>query len=433
MTSRIENDLLTRTGPDQPAGALLRRYWQPIALARELTDKPLAVRVMGEDLVLFRDEAGRLGLMGLLCPHRCADLSYGRIEDGGLRCLYHGWLFDVNGRCLEQPAEPAESAYKHEVTNPSYPCHEAAGVIFAYMGPGEAPLFPNFHFLSAPEAHVDQTKVFHACNYLQANEGNIDPAHLSFLHSFHQPQAERSQSAQSLQTILIKKTKPRIEIERTRYGIRIFALRDADEGKKYLRITNFVFPNLALFAGDGGRYGPGGYSVHWHVPIDDTSHWRYDFYYHPTSPLNKQELKAKHAAETDDQYFPRRTAANRYRQDREEMKTYSFTGMGRFFPSHDLFAVQTPGAIHDRTREHLVTGDIAIVTARRMLLDAMKGMSEGKEPPLVLRSANENVFNDLVVLGTLLDKGVDPRAHCAAIVSGGDYHAMKQQEPTHAG
>ena len=425
MTSKAENELLTQTGADKPAGALLRRYWQPIALSAELSDKPLPVRVMGEDLVLFRDQAGRLGLLGLLCPHRCADLSFGRLEDGGLRCLYHGWLFDTKGLCLDQPAEPDESTYKNEVRHLSYPCHEAAGVIFAYMGPDETPLFPNFHFLAAPAAHVDQTKVYHACNYLQANEGNIDPAHLSFLHGFQRPQSERSPSAQTLQNILIKKTKPKIEIERTRYGIRVFALRDAEDGKKYLRITNFVFPNLALFAGDGGRYGPGGYSVHWHVPIDDVSHWRYDFYYHPTTALDKAELKVKHDSETDAQYQPRRTAANRYRQDREEMKSVSFAGMGRFFPSHDLFAVQTPGAIHDRSREHLVSGDIAIVAARRMLLDAMKAMAQGKEPPLVLRSANENVFNDILVTGTLLEKGIDPRAYCAAIVNGNDYHAMK--------
>lgn len=425
MTTAAENELLTQTGPGKPAGDLLRRYWQPVALASDLRDKPIAIKVMGEDLVLFRDEAGKIGLMGLLCPHRCADLSYGRIEDGGLRCLYHGWLFDVNGRCLDQPAEPEQSAYKDEVRHTAYPCREAAGVIFAYMGPGEAPLFPKFHFLSAPDAHVDQTKVYHACNYLQANEGNIDPAHLSFLHSFKKPLQERAESAQKLQNILIKNTRPKIEIERTRYGIRIFALRDAEEGKRYMRVTNFVFPNLALFAGDSGRYGPGGYSVHWHVPIDDVSHWRYDFYYHPTTALDKQELKAKHDAETDEHYLPRRNAANRYRQDREEMKGFSFAGMGRFFPSHDLFAVQSAGAIHNRTREHLATGDIAIVTARRMLLDAMKSIEAGKEPPLVLRSANENAFNDLIVVGTLLEKGIDPRAYCASIINGNDYHAMR--------
>ncbi|HXP73642.1 MAG TPA: hypothetical protein VN823_05800, partial [Stellaceae bacterium] len=303
---------------------------------------------------------------------------------------------------------------------------EAAGTIFAYLGPGAPPLFPNFHFLSAPDAHVYQTKLYHACNYLQANEGNIDPAHLSFLHRIHKPTRERPQQAQKLQNVLVQNTRPKINIERTRYGLRIFAKRTAEPGKNYLRVTNFVFPNLGFFAGDGGERGAGGYSVHWHVPINDESHWRYDFYYHRAETLDKAQLDAKQRAEADETYHPRRTPENRYLQDPEEMGKISFAGMGPNFPAHDLFAVQSPGAIHDRSREHLVSSDIAIVAMRRMMLDAIKGLQEGKEPPLVIRSPNENVFNDIIVLGTLLDENEDQFAYCDAIARSSDYHAMKR-------
>ena len=425
MSNISDYELLVQTDKGKPAGELLRRYWQPVALARELGKRPKAVQIMGEDLVLFRDNNGKVGLIGRYCPHRLVDLSYGRIENGGLRCLYHGWLFNVKGHCLEQPTEQIDSSYKDEIRQPAYPCHEAAGTIFVYMGPGEPPLFPNFHFLAAPEPYVYQTKVYHRSNYLQANEGNIDPAHLSFLHSFHKPLTDRTQAAQKLQNVLIQNTRPKIDIERTRYGIRILTKRTADEGKNYVRLTNFVFPNLAFFGGDGGKRSPGGYSAHWHVPINDESHWRYDFSYHPADPLNKQELEAKHAAEVDENFYPLRTPENHYLQNAEEMETFSFSGMGRNFPAHDLFAVQSPGAIIDRSREHLISSDIAIVAARRMLLDAMEGLKNGKEPPLVIRSPNENIFNDILIMGFLLDEKEDERAYCQAIVSSKDYHALR--------
>jgi phthalate 4,5-dioxygenase len=423
MSPNADFKLLVETDKGKPAGELLRRYWQPVALCRDLGKRPLPVVVMGEALVLFRDDKGRVGLVGSHCPHRSVDLSYGRIEDGGLRCLYHGWLFDVSGRCLEQPAEPVDSKYKDEIRHTAYPCREAGGAIFAYLGPGEPPLFPNFHFLNAPDAQVHQTKLYHACNYLQANEGNIDPAHLSFLHSFRKPQQQRTQEAQKLQSVLIQNTRPKINIERTRFGLRIFARRAAEPGKNYVRITNFVLPNLGFFAGDGAARGPGGYSVHWHVPINDDSHWRYDFAYHRSQPLDKAQLDANHRAEADETDHPRRTPENRFLQDAAEMENFSFAGLGTNFTAHDLFAVVSPGAIHDRSREHLATSDIAIVAMRRMLLDAMKDLANGKEPPLVIRSPNENVFNDIIVLGTLLDESEDQHAYCDAIVQSSDYHA----------
>ena len=425
MTTSAEAELLTRTGPGTAGGDLLRRYWQPVALARELKDdEPLPVQVMGEALVLFRDPDGKPALLGQACPHRCADLSYGRVEDGGLRCLYHGWLFDAAGRCLEQPAEPPGSTYKDEIRHTAYPCREAAGAIFAYLGPGEPPLFPAFHFLRAPDDRVFQTKLFHECNFLQGNEGNIDPSHLSFLHWFDKP-LERDGGYREAQQSIINDTCPRIEAERTRFGVRIFTRRNAGEGRAYLRVTNFVFPNLAFFTGHDARYGEGGYTAHWHVPIDDHTHWRYDFLYHSRVAVNKEELGARVAEEVGEDFRPFRNPRNRYRQDRKEMTGSSFAGMGRYFGSHDLFAVQSPGAILDRTREHLSTTDIPLVKARRMLLDGIKAIQAGKAPPLDLRSADDNVFNDLLVLSAILPADETPEAYCQAVSNTGDFHAVR--------
>src|ERR1700733_8869082 len=180
MLTKEQNDALTLTGPGTPGGDLLRRFWQPIALGRELPKggDPLSIDILGEELVLFRDEVGKLGLLDRHCCHRGADLSYGRVERGGLRCLYHGWVYDVNGACLEQPLEPGKGLHKDKVRQPSYPVIERAGAFFTYMGPGEAPAFPNYDFFSYPPEHVRTMKIHVDCNYMQANEGNYDPAHV---------------------------------------------------------------------------------------------------------------------------------------------------------------------------------------------------------------------------------------------------------------
>src|SRR6266545_4051086 len=184
MLTEEDNQLLTRTDTGTPCGELMRRYWLPAGLSREIPEggAPLPVRLLGEDLVLFRDERGRPGLLGLHCSHRGADLSYGRVEDGGLRCIYHGWLYDVHGRCLEQPGEPAGSTFHEKIRHVAYPCIERNGAIFAYLGPGEPPEFPNYELLSRPPEHTQVMKSLQECNYLQANEGNVDLSHLNFLH-----------------------------------------------------------------------------------------------------------------------------------------------------------------------------------------------------------------------------------------------------------
>src|SRR5713226_8866915 len=296
MLTKEQNDLLTQTGPGTPMGEVMRRYWQPVALAEELPSggAPIPVRLLGEDLVLFRDEQGRPGLLGLHCSHRGADLSYGRLEDGGLRCLYHGWLYDINGRCLEQPGEPAGSSFHERIKHTAYPCVERAGAIFAYLGPGEPPEFPNYEFLlPRPAESMDVIKRYHECNYHQANEGNIDTSHLSFLHYLNMPYG--GGPANPGKTLNHQGARPGLEtmeVERTPYGVRGCRVQGGWGADKVFSVTEFVLPNLGVFSNNSlnvGKDGPErehpGYTVNWHVPIDDTHHWKYVFEFSSRGPL----------------------------------------------------------------------------------------------------------------------------------------------------
>lgn len=414
MITEQENNLLTQTGPRTPCGELMRRYWQPVALSEELPKDgaPLKVRIFGEDLVLFRDDQGRPGLLGLHCSHRGTDLSYGRVEAGGLRCLYHGWLYDVCGKVLEQPGEPGGGANRHEIRHLAYPCQEAGGVIVTYMGPGEPPLLPNYEFLAAPAEYRTVVKIFHNCNYLQSNEGNIDPVHLSFLHHFlSEAEVARLRTVPggnaTDNTLLGNDIAPTIEVEVQDFGVRIYTLRNAGPDKLYLRVTNFVLPNLSAF---GGSTVGDGYAVHWHVPIDDTHHWKYIFMFSRTKPLDS-ELRNKSRAELTADYRMTRNAANRYQQDRDSMKTKTFTGMGFNFQAHDAFATESQGSVEDRTNEHLVSSDKAIVAARKLLLNAIQAVNEGREPPHVIRDSKLNHFPHLVVVSELIHASMDWKEH----------------------
>ena len=414
MITAEENNLLTRTDRGTPGGELLRRYWQPVALSEELPKDgaPLKVRILGEDLVLFRDDQDRFGLIGLHCAHRGTDLSYGRIENGGLRCLYHGWLYDICGRIIEQPGELGGGANRHEIRHPAYPCQEAGSVIFTYMGPGDPPLLPNYEFLTVPAEYRTVVKIFEECNYLQGNEGNIDPVHLSFLHqALNEAQIARRRivpgSDATDNTLLGEDIAPTIEVEVTDYGLRIYTVRNSGRDKRYIRITNFVMPNLSVF---GGSTVGAGYSIHWHVPIDDTHHWKYTFAFSREKPLD-DFLRNRNRSELSADYRLARNRSNRYQQDRESMKTQTFTGMGSNFQVHDAFATESQGPIQDRTQEHVVSSDKAIVAARKLLLNAMKDLSDGREPQHVIRSPEANRLWHLQALSEVIPLSVDYKQH----------------------
>jgi phthalate 4,5-dioxygenase len=418
MISAEENMLLTQTGKGTPCGELMRRYWQPVALSEEVVEAgaPLAVQVMGEKLVLFRDDQGRPGLLSIHCSHRGTDLSYGRVEDGGLRCLYHGWLFNVEGRCLEQPGEPGGGEHRDAIRHPAYPCKEAGGVIFAYMGPDEPPVLPAYEFLTVPAEQCAVTKIAVACNYLQGNEGNIDPVHLSFLHRNLQD-SERDKrrvvrgSNATPNSLIGKDQTPTIEVEITEFGLRIYTIRKPGDGKQYLRVTNYIYPNLAAF--NGSTTGEG-YSVHWHVPIDDRSHWKYAFLFSRERPLNR-DLRDRIRVETTDGNHLKRNEDNRYLQDRASMKTQTFSGMGFHFHAQDAFATESQGVVQDRIEEHLVSSDKAIVASRKLLLNAIHAVRDGRELPHVVRDPSAATSCKIVVLSEVLPADVNPRAYVKGV------------------
>jgi len=419
MMTREENELLTQVGRGKPAGELLRRYWQPIALGEELAPDgpPKPVRILGEDLVLFRNDHGKIGLMDIHCAHRGADLSYGRVEDGGLRCIYHGWLYDLEGRCLDQPGEPEGGRNCGSIRNKAYPCLEKAGLVFAYLGPGEPPLLPAYEILDVPDDQRFTHKVYSECSYLQANEGNIDPVHLSFLHRiFDEDLAGRGRpsryttvrgSNDSPNQLCGENLAPNLDLELEDFGVRIYSCRPVDE-KAYLRVSNFVMPNLCAVPGETQGAG---YLVNWHVPIDDGHHWKFMIVFSRKEPLNQQRFRERYTSEVLADYQPRRRAANRYGQDREEQKTRSYTGMGSFFPGHDLYATESQGPIQNRTQEHLVTSDIAIVAARKQLFRGIQDVTEGRDPQHVIRDPRKNRFPHMVVISEVVSTATDIKAY----------------------
>lgn len=409
MLTAEENALLTQTGPGTPGGDFMRRYWQPAALSKELTDDPLYVRLLSEDFVLFRNERGEPCMLDLHCPHRKADLSYGRLENGALRCVYHGWLFAGDGTCLEQPGEPRESTYAARIKQPAYPAFERGGIVFAYLGPGEPPPIPDLPWLSAPPEQSWATKLLHECNYLQGNEGNVDPQHLSYLHRTFEPSDRQSHQ------LTARDAAPQIDVEETPYGLRIYAIRDAGEGTHYVRVSNFVMPHGSAFpAGlvvdptvqklDENLH----YTLHIHVPIDDENHWKYRVMFRLDGPVDAEYLdRTQNDFTTDTSFERKRAARNRYLQNRDEQRAATFTGMGRNFQDHDRFAVESQGRILDRTTERLATTDKAIIAMRRQMLAAIDVVRKGGAPPLADPQTPEPC-RDLVVHSGRVPAGEDP-------------------------
>jgi len=396
MLSAQQNDLITRTGSGTPAGDLMRRYWQPAALVDELSgNRPVKpVRLFGEDLVIFKDERGRYGLIGRRCPHRGTDLAYGRLEDGGLRCAFHGWLFDVHGKCLETPAEPVDSNLCANIKQKSYPVVEKSGILFAYLGPGEPPAFPHFDCFIAPGSHTFAFKGMIDCNWLQSLEVGIDPVHTSFLHRFFNDEDPsqaygklfRDTSRDSdmpMSRIMREFTHPRIEVEPTDFGFRLVTLRRINEANTHVRITNLMFPNAFVLPMSREMT-----ITQWHVPINDEKHYWYAIFTSYTTPVDKKKMRDQRLElyELPD-YRSRKNKSNDYGFDPQEQATQTFTGMGADINVHDQWACESMGAIQDRTSEHLGTSDKAISAYRKMLRQAIEQAGKGEKPIMVLEAA----------------------------------------------
>ena len=393
MMSQELNDRITRTGRGTPAGKLMRRYWQPAALVAEL-DGPrpvVPVQLLGENFVLFRDAAGRYGLLDRDCPHRGADLAFGRLEDGGLRCAFHGWLFDVDGRCLQTPAEPVGSRFCEKLRQGAYPVVEKNGILFAWLGEGEPPAFPEIDCFTAPDAYTFAFKGRIDCNWLQALEVGIDPAHASFLHRFFEDENVsdaygkqfRAASAGSdlpMTMILREYDRPTINVERTEYGLRIIALREIDGERTHVRVTNQLFLTAFVIPMSADMT-----ITQWHVPVDDETCYWYAIFTSYTQPVDKAKMTAQRLELYElPNYVSRKNKSNDYGFDPHEQEHSTYTGMGADINVHDQWAVESMGRIQDRTREHLGTSDKAIIQYRRLLREQIDAVAGGLEPMLVL-------------------------------------------------
>ena len=387
MLRKEQNDLLTQTGPGTPMGQLFRCSWVPALLAEELPENdcpPVRVKLLSERLLAFRDSDGRLGLIDEFCAHRGVSLWFGRNEEKGLRCPYHGWKYDVTGQCVDVPSEPAESGYCHKIKLKSYPLIEKGGILWTYMGPPERrPPEPAWEFASVPDRQRYVSKREQECNWLQAMEGGIDSSHVSFLHRGDLHSDPLFKGAKGNQYNL-GDARPVFEVVESAGGLYIGARRNAENGHYYWRITPWVVPSFTMIAPRGNH------SVHGHfwIPVDDENCWTWSFDYHPIRELTAAEVaamregKGVHVAVIPGTYRPVANKDNDYLMDRAAQKAgRSYSGVAGF-GMQDASVQESMGPIVDRTKENLVSTDNGIIMARHRLMRAAKALVEkGIMPP----------------------------------------------------
>ncbi len=396
MLSAEDNEVLTRVGPGTPMGNLLRRYWMPCLLSNEIPEAdgpPIRVRILGEDLVAFRDSEGRAGLFVQACPHRGASMFFGRNEEAGLRCVYHGWKFDVSGACVDMPSEPAESNFKSKVRIRAYPTVESGGVVWAYMGPPEKqPAFRDFIGDNLAPEQWSARKMASDCNWVQGLEGNLDTAHISFLHraladfALQPDDTDRPGYPTETTSTVIRggDQAPAIEVQDTWYGFRYAGLRTTPAGYTHARVTDFIMPFGCYIA----TTPVGGDNLLMMVPIDDDHFFRMSF-------TTKRAVKAPGYENFANNAMGARRApmpppnssfaeppslANDFFIDREAQKLVSYTGI-RGIPQQDMAVTESMGTIYDRSHEHLGRTDAAVIRMRRMLIKAATDLENGIEPP----------------------------------------------------
>ena len=378
MLTRDENDLMCRVEGDAPMGQIFRRHWMPACLIEEVPEPdcdPIKVRLLGEDLVIFRDTNGKIGILDEYCPHRRASLVYGRNEDCGLRCLYHGWKIDVDGNVVEMASEPAESAFTEKVKHKTYPHHEAAGMVWIYMGPRETmPAFEPPFYLPTPDTRVSISKIMIDCNWAQILEGAIDSAHSSSLHSSDMVPARVDGAKATDHNWLRPSTdkSPRMQVQRTSFGFRYAAIRRPIANANthdYIRTTLFIAPYSVLIP-PNNRYN----IAILHIPSDDT-HTAFHFIawgeaeHTPDTETWRKFLAGQVGIDVDKNFRKIRTRENNYLQDRQAMKLGSFTGI-KGIPNQDIAMWETMGPIADRSLDRLGASDLAIVEFRRQMVEA---------------------------------------------------------------
>jgi phthalate 4,5-dioxygenase len=403
-----QNELITRVGPGTPCGELLRRYWQPLALLDEfdprldprMAERPLkAVRLMGQDLVLFRNADDSFGLLDRACPHRGADLAFARHEGDGIRCPFHGWKFAADGRCLETPAEPMGSTLCQRVRQRSYPLRVLSGVVFAYLGPEDVapPELPAFDAFCAPARHSFAFKGLWHCNWLQAFEVGIDPAHPSFLHRYLQDESlEQTYGRQfraasvgevagerwPMTRVMREVCSPEIHHDEVAPGLtRLTTLRLINEQLTHVRVTHAAFPHTFVIPLSETMT-----ITQMHVPVDDEHTYWWSFFTSFAEPLDRETMRRQRLAHmTLPDYVPIHGRHDHWNYNPAEQRTRTFLGMGEDdINLHDQWAVESMGAIQDRTREHLGQSDKVIMANRRALLKAIATVQAGGTAPMVL-------------------------------------------------
>lgn len=381
-----ENNLLCRVEGDAPMGKLMRRHWIAACLAEEVKvdGAPVKTRLLGEDLVVFRDTQGRVGVLGEFCPHRRASLLYGRNEECGLRCLYHGWKFDVEGNVLEMASEPDDSTFSERVKQKAYPAREAGGFVWCYMGPSERMTeFQPPAFAPTPQTKVSATKVRVRCNWAQVLEGQIDSAHSSTLHSSDMVPAQVD-SAKATDTTWLRPSTdkaPRFQVERTSYGFRYAAVRRPimkEATHDYIRTTVYIAPytalippnnvhNVATLLTPEDDHNTMFYFIAWNGPEKagiDADTWR---------KFNVLEW----GKDVDRHFNNIRTADNLYQQDRAAMKEGNFTGI-KGIPNQDIAMWESMGPISDRSKDRVGVSDIAVNAFRRLMVEAARDVRDEK-------------------------------------------------------
>jgi len=394
MISREENDALTRTGPATLMGDLFRRYWLPALLASELEadGSPVRVKLLGESLICFKNTTNEIGLIDEFCAHRGVSLWFGRNEQGGLRCPYHGWKYDVSGQCVELPSEGAAGPMRARMKLKSYPCIELGGVVWTYMGPPQLkPEPPGVEWAHVAAERRFVSKRQQECNYLQAMEGGIDSSHVSFLHAA-QLKRDPLFAGSKGNEYNLRDPMPEFDVVDFPGGLLIGARRNAEGGRFYWRITPWIMPAHTIIPPRAGH--PLG--AHVWVPIDDGNCWAWSINYHPQRPLSEKELDAMrcgkgiHVRYVPGTFIPLQNRRNDYLIDREAQKRGdTFSGV-EGIAMQDASLQESMGAIQDRSREHLCPTDRGIVLARRKLMDAAKANREGKPIP-ALRAEEQRV------------------------------------------
>ena len=391
MLSAQDNVLLIASGPGTVMGEYLRRYWHPVALSEEVLEAdcaPIRVRVLSEDWVLFRDSAGRTGLLDPACAHRGANLFYGRNEEGGLRCVYHGWKFSTDGACIDMPNVPPGSALHGKMRIRACPTAEFAGMVWAYLGPEDArpASVPQLEAGLVPASHRFVTKRLVECNWTHSMEGALDTAHFSFLHMPAPAQLRDDNAAVAADVARLRWLRndpmPRFKLIDHEVGFLIGGARHADPGDHYWRLTQYMLPTHSITPSAMPSETLYGYT--W-TPIDDGRCWIYTYAWHPDRPLGEAERERYSKggygqfAELGAAYVPLRNRGNDYLQSREEQRTTSFTGV-RGIAEQDQMAQESQGVTADRTREHLTATDIAIVHFRRLILGEARALAAGQAP-----------------------------------------------------